>query len=140
MGNTIHGITADPAIIRIPGSKKALALTTVSKANICKMDPILGTHTTVTLCYNLLKRVGAKPLAITNCLNFGNPEDPEVMMEFSGTVLAMAKACKLLDFPVVSGNVSFYNETDGKGILPTLVVGGVGLIEDYENGNYNFPR
>ncbi len=140
MGNTIKGINSDPAIIRIPGSKKALALTTVSHADICGMNPTIGAHTTVTWCYNLLKDAGARPLAITNCLNFGNPENPEIMKDFSEIVTAMSTTCELLDFPVVSGNVSFYNETDGEGILSTLVVGGVGLIEDYENSNYHFPR
>jgi phosphoribosylformylglycinamidine synthase len=78
-------------------------------------------------------RVGAKPLGITNCLNFGNPENENVMYEFVQTIDGLKDACKQLKFPVVSGNVSFYNETSGKGIMPTPVVGAVGLIEDYED-------
>ncbi len=75
--------------------------------------------------------VGAKPLAITDCLNFGNPQRPEIMAQLVGCIEGMAEACRALDFPVVSGNVSLYNETDGTGILPTPAVGAVGLIDDY---------
>ena len=88
-------------------------------------------------CYNKLLSVNAKPLGITNCLNFGNPENPNVMHDFKEVCLGMAEICKELKLPVVSGNVSFYNETSGKGIMPTPVIGGVGLIENYENSDYN---
>ncbi len=138
MGNTIAGTNYDPAIIRIPNSKKALALTTVSNADLCQRDPENGALMTIFECYSILKNAGARPLAITNCLNFGNPERSSTMYEFSQIIRSMASICKFLNFPVVSGNVSFYNETDGNGILPTPVIGGVGLIEDYENSDYYF--
>jgi phosphoribosylformylglycinamidine synthase len=138
MGNTISGINHDPAIIRIPNSKKALVLSTSSCADMCRMNPIVGAMMVITRCVALVKNVGATPIAITNCLNFGNPETPEIMNEFAFVIEAMADICKELDLPVVSGNVSFYNETDGKGILPTPVIGIVGLIEDYENRYNNF--
>ena len=79
-----------------------------------------------------MKNAGAEPLGITNCLNFGNPENEYVMYEFVETIIGMKEMCGELEFPVVSGNVSFYNETSGKGIMPTPVIGAVGLIEDYE--------
>ena len=140
MGNTISGINGDPAIVRIPNSKKALALTTASYADMCRMNPSVGAISIIFRCFALMKNAGATPLAITNCLNFGNPETPEIMNEFVLVVESMADICKELNLPVVSGNVSFYNETDGKGILPTPVVGIVGLIEDYENRYNNCPR
>ena len=74
--------------------------------------------------------VGAKPIALTNCLNFGNPENPEIMFEFKETIDGMARICELLDFPIVSGNVSFYNETSGQNIMPTPVFGAIGLMEE----------
>ena len=133
MGNTIRGLRHDPAIVRIPGSKKAIAMSTFSNADLVGCDPSLGATTTIIQAWSAMKFAGAKPLAITNCMNFASPEDPETMHDFSRTVLAMASICKHLDLPVVSGNVSFYNETDGKGILPTPVIGIVGLIENYED-------
>lgn len=140
MGNTIKGTRCDPAIVRIPNSNKALALTTMSNADLCYRDPAKGAALTVFECYATLRQAGARPLAITNCLNFGNPEIPSTMYDFSETIFSMAEMCEFLEFPVVSGNVSFYNETNGTGILPTPVVGGVGLIEDYENSDYYFSR
>ena len=83
-------------------------------------------------CWRNLTAVGARPLAVTDNLNFGNPEKPEIMGQFVGCIQGMAEACKVLDFPVVSGNVSLYNETNGKGILPTPAIGGVGLIDDID--------
>ena len=128
MGNTIHGLQKDPAIVRIPNSKKGIAITTISNASLCDHNPRIGVASIIEICYNKLKDVGAEPLGITNCLNFGNPENENVMYEFARTVLSMAETCKKLEFPVVSGNVSFYNETSGKGIMPTPVIGGVGLM------------
>ena len=128
MGNTIHGLQKDPAIVRIPNSKKGIAITTISNASLCDHNPRIGVASIIEICYNKLKDVGAVPLGITNCLNFGNPENENVMYEFARTVLSMAETCKKLEFPVVSGNVSFYNETSGKGIMPTPVIGGVGLM------------
>ena len=128
MGNTIHGLQKDPAIMRLPNSNKGIAITTISNAPLCNHNPRIGVASIIETCYNKLKGVGAKPLGITNCLNFGNPENENVMYEFARTVLSMADTCKKLKFPVVSGNVSFYNETSGKGIMPTPVIGGVGLM------------
>ena len=128
MGNTIHGLQKDPAIMRLPNSNKGIAITTMSNAPLCNHNPRIGVASIIETCYNKLKGVGAKPLGITNCLNFGNPENENVMYEFARTVLSMADTCKKLKFPVVSGNVSFYNETSGKGIMPTPVIGGVGLM------------
>ena len=128
MGNTVHGLQKDPAIMRLPNSNKGIAITTMSNAPLCNHNPRIGVASIIETCYNKLKGVGAKPLGITNCLNFGNPENENVMYEFARTVLSMADTCKKLKFPVVSGNVSFYNETSGKGIMPTPVIGGVGLM------------
>lgn len=140
IGNTIQGPQADPAIVRIPDSKKAIAMTTISSAPFCHYNPKSGIRYIIYDCYNKLLSVNAKPLGITNCLNFGNPENPNVMHDFKEVCLGMAETCKELEFPVVSGNVSFYNETSGKGIMPTPVIGGVGLIENYENSDYNISR
>ena len=128
MGNTIHGLQKHPAIMRLPNSNKGIAITTISNAPLCNHNPRIGVASIIETCYNKLKGVGAKPLGITNCLNFGNPENENVMYEFARTVLSMADTCKKLKFPVVSGNVSFYNETSGRGIMPTPVIGGVGLM------------
>ena len=140
IGNTIQGPQADPAIVRIPDSKKAIAMTTMSRAPFCHYNPRNGIKYIIYDCYNKLLSVNAKPLGITNCLNFGNPENPNVMHDFKEVCLGMAEICKELKLPVVSGNVSFYNETSGKGIMPTPVIGGVGLIENYENSDYNISR
>ena len=131
MGNTIRGPGWTPAIVRIPNSKKAIAMMTYSNAQYCNFDPRKGAESLVYYCYNDMLKIGAKPLGITNCLNFGNPENENVMYEFVQTIDGLKDACEHLEFPVVSGNVSFYNETSGKGIMPTPVVGAVGLIEDY---------
>ena len=128
MGNTIHGLQKDPAIVRLPNSNKGIAITTMSDASLCNHNPRQGVAFIIENCYNKLKDVGAEPLGITNCLNFGNPENENVMYEFAKTVMVMAETCRKLEFPVVSGNVSFYNETSGKGIMPTPVIGGVGLM------------
>ena len=128
MGNTIHGPQKDTAIVRIPNSKKGIAITTMSDASLCDYNPTKGIASIIENCYNKLKDVGAEPLGITNCLNFGNPENENVMYDFAKTVLSMAETCRKLEFPVVSGNVSFYNETSSKGIMPTPVIGGVGLM------------
>ena len=108
---------------------------TNSNVQLCNYYPKKGIELIINLCYGALERVGAKPLGITNCFNFGNPENEYVMHEFMETVIGMSEVCWKLKFPVVSGNVSFYNETSGKGIMPTPVIGAVGLIEDYETFN-----
>ena len=121
---------ADAAIVRVHGTNKALAITTDCTPRYCYADPFEGGKQAVAETWRNLTAVGADPIAITDCLNFGNPERPEIMGQFVGCVEGMAEACKQLSFPVVSGNVSLYNETDGKAIPPTPAVGGVGLLPD----------
>jgi phosphoribosylformylglycinamidine synthase len=135
--DTVQRPGGDAAVVRVHGSKKALAITTDCTPRYCHADPVEGGKQAVAEAYRNLCAVGAKPLAITNCLNFGNPQRPEIMGQFVGCVEGMAEACRALDFPVVSGNVSLYNETkneDGSSlaILPTPAIGGVGLLEDWE--------
>src|SRR6185503_10069247 len=136
-GDTVQRPGGDAAVVRVHGSKKALAITTDCTPRYCYADPVEGGRQAVAEAYRNLCAVGAKPLAITNCLNFGNPQRPEIMGQFVGCVEGIAEACRALDFPVVSGNVSLYNETkneDGSSlaILPTPAIGGVGLLEDWE--------
>jgi phosphoribosylformylglycinamidine synthase len=135
--NTVQRPGGDAAVVRVHGSKKALAITTDCTPRYCYADPYEGGKQAVAEAYRNLCAVGAKPLAITNCLNFGNPQRPEIMGQFVGCIEGMAEACRALDLPVVSGNVSLYNETkneDGSSlaILPTPAIGGVGLLEDWE--------
>jgi len=135
--DTVQRPGGDAAVVRVHGSKKALAITTDCTPRYCYADPFEGGKQAVAEAYRNLCAVGAKPLAITNCLNFGNPQRPEIMGQFVGCVEGMAEACRALDFPVVSGNVSLYNETkneDGSSlaILPTPAIGGVGLLEDWK--------
>ncbi|MBV5259105.1 phosphoribosylformylglycinamidine synthase subunit PurL [Synechococcus moorigangaii CMS01] len=121
---------ADAAIVRVHGTNKALAITTDCTPRYCYADPFEGGKQAVAETWRNLTAVGADPIAITDCLNFGNPERPEIMGQFVGCVEGMAEACRALSFPVVSGNVSLYNETDGKAIPPTPAVGGVGLLPE----------
>ena len=135
--DTVQRPGGDAAVVRVHGSKKALAITTDCTPRYCFADPVEGGKQAVAEAYRNLCAVGAKPLAITNCLNFGNPQRPEIMGQFVGCVEGIAEACRALDFPVVSGNVSLYNETkqdDGSSvaILPTPAIGGVGLLDDWE--------
>ncbi len=122
----------DAAIIRIHNKDKAVAVTVDSSANYCKSHPLTGGKQIVCENWRNLISVGAKPLAITNCLNFGNPENKEIMGEFAECLNGIKEACKFLNFPVVSGNVSFYNGTNNKNIYPTPVIGGVGLIKSLD--------
>ena len=130
MCDTVQKSGGDSAVIRIHNKDKAIAISVDSSANYCKADPQSGGKQIVCENWRNLISVGAKPLAITNCLNFGSPEKPEVMGEFVECVNGIKEACNFLNFPVVSGNVSFYNETKSKSIFPTPVIGGIGLIED----------
>src|SRR6476646_3702802 len=135
--NTVQRPGGDAAVVRVHGSRKALAITTDCTPRYCYADPYEGGKQAVAEAYRNLCAVGARPLAITNCLNFGNPQRPEIMGQFVGCVEGMAEACRALDCPVVSGNVSLYNETkneDGSSlaILPTPAIGGVGLLDDWE--------
>jgi len=121
---------ADAAVVRIDGSRRALALTTDCTPRYCAADPRAGGAQAVAEAWRNLTSVGARPLAVTDNLNFGNPEKPEIMGQFAAAITGMAEACRALDFPVVSGNVSLYNETQGTGILPTPAIGGLGVIDD----------
>ena len=133
MADTVQRPGGDAAVVRVHGTEKALAITTDCTPRYCVADPFEGGRQTVAEAWRNLISVGARPLAITDNLNFGNPERPEVMGQFVGCIEGMAEACKYLDFPVVSGNVSLYNETNGSAILPTPAIGGVGLIENLGN-------
>jgi len=130
MGNTVQRPGGDAAVVRLQGSKKALAIVTDCTPRYCEADPRRGGAQAVAETWRNLTAVGAKPLAITDNMNFGNPEKPEIMGQFAGCIEGMRDACLALDYPVVSGNVSLYNETNGKGILPTPAIGGVGIIAD----------
>jgi phosphoribosylformylglycinamidine synthase subunit PurL len=130
MGNTIKRPGGDAAVVRITAGGKALALATDCTPRYCRADPVRGAAQVVAESWRNLTAVGAKPLALTDNLNFGNPERPEIMGEFVGAIEGIREACLALGYPIVSGNVSFYNETEGKAILPTPVIGGVGLIAD----------
>jgi len=129
-GQTVQRPGGDAAVVRLEGSTKALAMTTDCTPRYCAADPELGGAQAVVETWRNLSAVGATPLAVTDNLNFGNPERPEIMGQLVGCIRGMGAACRALDYPVVSGNVSLYNETNGKGILPTPVVGGVGLLAD----------
>ena len=121
---------ADAAVVRIKETRRALAMTLDGNGRYCAASPREGAKLIVAEAARNVVCVGARPIAITNCLNFASPERPEVMWSFSEVIDGMAEACRALETPVVSGNVSFYNETEGRGILPTPVIGMVGLIED----------
>ena len=121
---------ADAAIVRIDGHTLALALTTDCTPRYCFADPHMGGMQAVAEAWRNITATGATPLAITDNMNFGNPEKPEIMGQFAGSIRGMAAACTALDFPVVSGNVSLYNETQGTAILPTPAIGGLGVIAD----------
>jgi phosphoribosylformylglycinamidine synthase subunit PurL len=130
MGDTIVRPGGDSAIVRIHNTKKGLAISCDVTPRYCAADAREGAKQAVAECWRNLTASGADPLAITDCLNFGNPERPEIMGEFVAAIEGMAEACTALAFPVVSGNVSLYNETNGAAIPPTPAVGGVGLIPD----------
>ena len=121
---------ADAAVVRIDGYKRAVALTTDVTPRYVQADPEMGGRQAVAEAWRNITAVGALPLAITDNMNFGNPTKPEIMGQFAAAVRGIASACIALDFPVVSGNVSLYNETEGKGILPTPAIGGLGVLED----------
>ena len=133
MGDTIQKPGGDSGVVRVHGTNKAIAASVDSSASYCFSHPLTGGKQVVCESWRNLISVGADPIAITNCLNFGNPEKEKNMGEFVECVEGISEASKYLDFPVVSGNVSFYNETKDKGIKPTPAIGGVGLIKDYKN-------
>ena len=128
--NTVVGPGGDAAVLRLKGTRRALALTTDGKARFCALDPRMGARPAVAEAARNLACVGADPRALVNCLNFGNPEHEEVMWQFSEVTEGMSEACEALSVPVIGGNVSFYNESRGRDIDPTPVVGLVGVIPD----------
>jgi len=130
-GGTVLGPGADAAVVRIEGTLKAIALATDGKGRFGRLDPYLGAAHAVAEAARNVATVGAEPLAITNCLNFGNPERPEVMWQFAESVRGVADACRALETPVTGGNVSFYNESGGSAIWPTPVIGMVGSLQDH---------
>ncbi len=136
MADTIQRPGGDAAVVRVHGTKKALAISTDCTPRYCFADAQEGGKQAVAECYRNISAVGALPLAITNCLNFASPQRPEIMGQIVGCIEGMAQACTALDFPVVSGNVSLYNESKsspdakGQGVLPTPAIGGVGLLAD----------
>ena len=132
LGNTVETPGGDAAIVRVEDGPKALALTTDVTPRYCEADPVEGGRQAVAEAWRNITAVGGRPLAITDNLNFGNPEKPEVMGQLVGCLTGIGEACRALDFPVVSGNVSLYNETNGVGILPTPTIGGVGVLDDVE--------
>jgi phosphoribosylformylglycinamidine synthase subunit PurL len=130
LGNTVEPPGGDAALTRIGDGPKGLALSTDVTQRYCEADPYEGGKQAVAEAWRNLTSVGALPRAITDNLNFGNPEKPEIMGELTRCIEGIGEACRALDFPVVSGNVSLYNETSGRPILPTPAIGGVGLVED----------
>jgi phosphoribosylformylglycinamidine synthase len=134
--DTVQRPGGDAAVVRVQGTDKALAITTDCTPRYCKADPVEGGRQAIAEAFRNLTAVGAKPLATTDCMNFGNPQRPEIMGQFVGCIEGMAEACAALDMPIVSGNVSLYNETrtdDGQtsAILPTPAIGAIGLLADW---------
>lgn len=134
--DTLQKSGGDAAVVRIHGTQKALAMSTDCTPRYCYADPYEGGKQAVVETYRNISAVGAKPLAITNCLNFANPQRPEIMAQIVEALRGMGDACRALNYPIVSGNVSLYNESKatggGSAILPTPAIGGVGLMEDHE--------
>lgn len=129
MNDTLSSL-GDAAVVRVHDTKKALAMTVDCTPRYVEADSYHGAIQAVCETYRNISAVGAKPLAITNCLNFGNPQKPEIMGQIVRAIQGITAACKALNYPVVSGNVSLYNETDGNAIQPTPAIGGVGLLVD----------
>jgi len=134
--DTVQRPGGDAAVVRVHGTDKALAITTDCTPRYCKADPVEGGKQAIAEAFRNLTAVGAKPLATTDCMNFGNPQRPEIMGQFVGCIEGMAEACAALDMPIVSGNVSLYNETKGEdgsssAILPTPAIGAIGLLTDW---------
>jgi phosphoribosylformylglycinamidine synthase len=130
MADTVQVPGGDAAVVRVHGTGKALAITTDVTPRYCRPDPLEGGKQAVAEAWRNLTAVGAKPLAVTDNLNYGNPQKPEIMWEIVAGIDGIGAACRALDFPVIGGNCSLYNETNGEGILPTPAIGGVGLMAD----------
>ncbi|WP_093221798.1 phosphoribosylformylglycinamidine synthase subunit PurL [Sphingomonas sp. NFR15] len=134
-GDTVQRPGGDAAVVRVHGTQKGIAISTDCTPRYCYADPYEGGKQAIAECYRNLSAVGALPLAVTNCLNFANPQRPEIMAQITGCLDGMSDACRALDFPIVSGNVSLYNESKatggGSAILPTPAIGGIGLLKDW---------
>ena len=134
--DTVQRPGGDAAVVRVHGSQKGIAISTDCTPRYCYADPYEGGKQAIAECYRNLSAVGATPLAVTNCLNFANPQRPEIMAQLTGCLEGMGDACRALDFPIVSGNVSLYNESKatggGSAILPTPAIGGIGLLADVD--------
>ena len=130
MNDTVEPPGGDAAVVRVHGTKKALAITTDVSPRYCRSDPFEGGKQAVAEAWRNLTAVGATPLAVTDNLNYGNPQKPEIMWEIVAGIEGIGEACRALDFPVIGGNCSLYNETNGEGILPTPAIGGVGLLKN----------
>src|SRR6185436_20986686 len=128
--NTIALAGASAAVVRVKGTSRALAMSVDGNGRYCFLDPRLGAQLAVAEAARNVACAGGLPIGATNCLNFGNPERPEIMWQLVEAVEGLADACRALDIPITGGNVSLYNETDGQAIFPTPVIGVVGLIED----------
>src|SRR5215475_202916 len=128
--NTVEGPGADAGLMRIKGTSRALAMALDGNGRWCWLSPKLGAMHAVAEAARNVSCTGATPVAATNCLNFGNPEKPQIMWQFSEVVDGLAEACEVLETPITGGNVSLYNETLGEGIYPTPVVGVVGILEN----------
>ena len=128
--NTVAAPGADAAVLRMKGTRKGLALSTDGNGRLCYLDPFVGGMIAVAEACRNVSCAGAEPIALTDCLNFGNPEKPETYYQLERCILGMAEACRALNVPVISGNVSLYNETQGEGIYPTPIIGCLGLLED----------
>jgi phosphoribosylformylglycinamidine synthase len=137
MNDTVAASGGDAAIVRIHGSNKAVAVSADCTPRYCYANAFEGGKQAVAETWRNITAVGGKPLAITNCLNFGNPEKPEIMGQIVDALEGMSEACKTFEYPIVSGNVSLYNETNGQGIMPTPAIGGVGLIDDISKTTRN---
>jgi len=127
---TVAGPGGDAGIVRLPDSRRAVALATDGNGRWCELDPREGTRRAVAEAARKVACAGAAPLAVTNCLNFGNPERPEIMWQFAEAIAGLGEACRALGTPVTGGNVSFYNETEGRAIHPTPVIGVLGVLDD----------
>ncbi|MGH6996298.1 MAG: AIR synthase related protein, partial [Stellaceae bacterium] len=130
MADTVQRPGGDAAVVRVHGSKKGLAITTDVTPRYCFADPYEGARQAVAEAWRNITAVGAKPLAVTDNLNYGNPQKPELMWQLVRGIDGIGEACRALDFPVIGGNCSLYNETNGEAILPTPAIGGVGLMAD----------
>ena len=131
--STVVSPGSDAAVVRIRGTRKALAMTTDCNSRYIYLDPETGGKIAVAEAARNIVASGAEPLAITDCLNFGNPEKPEIFWQIEKSTDGMSEACKVLKTPVIGGNVSLYNETSGEAVYPTPVVGMVGLIKDIDH-------